>query len=178
MRDVPAELAAALATRYRLERELGAGGMATVFLARDLKHERDVAIKVLEPTSLLPSVSTASFLRSARREPQAPAHPAALRFRTGGPLPFYVMPFIDGESLRARLRQVGRLPIGEVVRILHELADALAHAHAKGIIHPDIKADNVLAPTAMSFSRTSAYRERSWRRAAKPSLAPSAPSAT
>ena len=145
MRDVPAELAAALATRYRLERELGAGGMATVFLARDLKHERDVAIKVLRADSAA-AVGVDRFLSEIRTTGNL-KHPHILPLFDSGladAVPFYVMPFIDGESLRARLRQVGRLPIGEVVRILHQLADALAHAHAKGVIHRDIKADNVL----------------------------------
>ena len=145
MRDVPAELAAALATRYRLERELGAGGMATVFLARDLKHERDVAIKVLR-ADVAAAVGVDRFLSEIRTTGNL-KHPHILPLFDSGladAVPFYVMPFIDGESLRARLRQVGRLPIGEVVRILHQLADALAHAHAKGVIHRDIKADNVL----------------------------------
>ena len=145
MRDVPAELAAALATRYRLERELGAGGMATVFLARDLKHERDVAIKVLR-ADVAAAVGVDRFLSEIRTTGNL-KHPHILPLFDSGladAVPFYVMPFIDGESLRARLRQVGRLPIGEVVRILHQLADALSHAHAKGVIHRDIKADNVL----------------------------------
>ncbi len=145
MRDVPAELAAALATRYRLERELGAGGMATVFLARDLKHERDVAIKVLR-ADVAAAVGVDRFLSEIRTTGNL-KHPHILPLFDSGladAVPFYVMPFIDGESLRARLRQVGRLPIGEVVRILHQLADALSHAHAKGVIHRDIKVDNVL----------------------------------
>ena len=145
MRDVPVELAAALATRYRLERELGAGGMATVFLARDLKHERDVAIKVLR-ADVAAAVGVDRFLSEIRTTGNL-KHPHILPLFDSGladAVPFYVMPFIDGESLRARLRQVGRLPIGEVVRILHQLADALSHAHAKGVIHRDIKADNVL----------------------------------
>ncbi len=145
MRDVPTALSAALSSRYRLERELGAGGMATVYLARDLKHDRDVAIKVLR-ADVAAAVGVDRFLAEIKTTGQL-KHPHILPLFDSGsadPVPFYVMPFIDGESLRARLGRAGRLPIGEVVRILHQLADALAHAHAQGVIHRDIKSDNVL----------------------------------
>jgi serine/threonine-protein kinase len=145
MRDGPSSLAAALAPRYRIERELGAGGMATVYLARDLKHERDVALKVLR-ADVGAAVGADRFLAEIRTTAQL-KHPHILPLFDSGSAEsvlFYVMPFIDGESLRERLRRTGRLPIGEAVRVLRQLADALAHAHARGVIHRDVKADNVL----------------------------------
>ncbi len=119
--------------------------MATVYLARDLKHDRDVAIKVLR-AEVAAAVGVDRFLAEIKTTGHL-KHPHILPLFDSGSadsVPFYVMPFIDGESLRARLRHGGPLPIGEVVRILHQLADALAHAHARGVIHRDIKSDNVL----------------------------------
>ena len=142
---VPPRLAEAFAPRYRLERELGSGGMATVYLARDLKHERDVAIKVLR-RDVAAAVGAERFLDEIRTTAHL-KHPHILPLFDSGSSDgtlFYVMPFIDGESLRERLRREQRLPIGHIVRILRELADALAHAHAKGVIHRDVKPDNVL----------------------------------
>ena len=138
-------LSAALSQRYRLERELGAGGMATVYLARDLKHDRDVALKVLRE-DVAAAIGVDRFLTEIKTTAQL-KHPHILPlFDSGsaGVAPFYVMPFIDGESLRERLRRAGPLPIVDVVRILRQLADALVYAHALGVIHRDIKADNVL----------------------------------
>jgi eukaryotic-like serine/threonine-protein kinase len=143
--DIPAPLAAALLPRYRLERELGAGGMATVYLAHDVKHERQVAIKVVNRDLAL-VLGVHRFVAEIRTTAHL-RHPHILPLFDSGVadgLPFYVMPFVDGESLRARLQRDGRLPIAEAVRILRELADALAHAHARGIIHRDVKPDNVL----------------------------------
>ena len=132
---VPPMLANAFAPQYRLEREVGSGGMATVYLARDLKHARDVAIKVLKG-DVAAAVGAERFLDEIKTTAHL-KHPHILPLfdsgSTEGTL-FYGMPFIDGESLRDRLRREHRLPIGEIVRILRELADALAHAHAKG--HP------------------------------------------
>jgi serine/threonine protein kinase len=129
---------------YRIQRELGAGGMATVYLAHDIRHERDVAIKVL--TRDLAAVIGADRFIAEIRTTAHLRHPHILPLFDSGAadgLPFYVMPLVDGESLLSRLRQ-GPLPIAEAVGILREVADALAHAHASGIIHRDVKPDNVL----------------------------------
>ena len=145
MRVDPDVLSAALAPRYRLEREIGAGGMATVYLARDLKHDREVAIKVLKPDVAV-IVGADRFLTEIKTTAQL-KHPHILPLFDSGSdasVLYFVMPFIDGESLRQRLRRVGPLPINEAVRILRQLADALAHAHARGVIHRDVKSDNVL----------------------------------
>jgi Protein kinase domain len=129
MRDVPSALSAALSSRYRLERELGVGGMATVYLARDLKHDRDVAIKVLR-TDVAAAVGVDRFLAEIKTTGHL-KHPHILPLFDSGSadaVPFYVMPFVDGESLRARLRRTGRLPIAEVVRILHSTKPTTAIA--------------------------------------------------
>jgi eukaryotic-like serine/threonine-protein kinase len=142
--DVPAPLTAAFLPQYRILREIGAGGMATVYLAYDVRHERDVAIKVLK-RDLAAIIGADRFIAEIRTTAHL-RHPHILPLFDSGAadgLPFYVMPFVDGESLRSRLRQ-GPLPIAEAVKILREIADALAHAHASGIIHRDIKPDNVL----------------------------------
>ena len=138
-------LSAALSDRYRIERELGAGGMATVYLADDLRHRRKVAIKVLRP-ELAASLGPDRFLREIEVAAQL-THPHILPLHDSGAVDgflFYVMPYIDGESLRTRLDRVGELPITEAVRILREVADALSHAHALGVVHRDIKPDNVM----------------------------------
>jgi serine/threonine protein kinase len=152
MREVPTALSAALSARYRIERELGAGGMATVYLAHDLKHDRDVAIKVLK-TEVASAVGVDRFLAEIKTTGHL-KHPHILPLFDSGSadsLLFYVMPFIDGESLRARLLRAGPMPIGDVVRILRQLADALAHAHARGVVHRDVKADNVLVSDRQVF---------------------------
>jgi serine/threonine-protein kinase len=138
-------LAAALAPRYRVERAIGSGGMATVYLARDLKHERDVAIKVFK-ADIAAVVGADRFLDEIKTTAHL-KHPHILPlFDSGsaGNALFYVMPFIDGESLRDRIRREGQLPVGATVRILREVADALAHAHGRGIVHRDEKPQNVL----------------------------------
>jgi serine/threonine-protein kinase len=138
-------LSAALAGRYELVRELGAGGMATVYLADDVRHRRKVAIKVLRP-ELAASLGPERFLREIEVAAQL-THPHILPLHDSGAVDgflFYVMPYIDGESLRARLDRVGELPITEAVRILREVADALSHAHSMGVVHRDIKPDNVM----------------------------------
>jgi eukaryotic-like serine/threonine-protein kinase len=145
MPEVPRGLRDALSGRYRIGRQIGAGGMAAVYLALDLKHERDVAIKVLKP-DLAAAVGSDRFVRELRTIAHL-KHPTILPLFDSGTadgLLFYVMPFIEGESLRERLRRGGRLPVADVVRILRELADALAYAHAAGVIHRDVKPDNVL----------------------------------
>jgi eukaryotic-like serine/threonine-protein kinase len=137
-------LTTALADRYRLERELGQGGMATVYLAQDLKHHRQVAVKVLRP-DLAASLGADRFLREIEVAARL-QHPHILPLHDSGEADdflYYVMPYVDGESLRARLAQ-GELPIPDAVRILSEVADALAYAHARGVVHRDIKPDNVM----------------------------------
>jgi eukaryotic-like serine/threonine-protein kinase len=143
-----ARLADALADRYRILRELGEGGMATVLQASDLKHDRLVAIKVMRP-ELAAALGAERFLREIRIAAQL-VHPHILGLldsgRVGeGPdaLLYYVMPFVDGETLRARLARDGALPPRDALRILREMADALAKAHRAGIVHRDLKPDNI-----------------------------------
>ena len=134
-----------VATRYRLGRELGRGGMATVYVAEDLRHRRLVALKVLRP-ELAEGLSAERFLREIEITAQL-LHPHILTLIDSGEsngLPFYVMPYVDGESLRARLDREGALPVADGVRIMREVADALAHAHRRGVVHRDVKPENVL----------------------------------
>ncbi|MGH7513888.1 MAG: serine/threonine-protein kinase, partial [Gemmatimonadales bacterium] len=145
MADPPARLAAALANRYRVERELGQGGMATVYLAEDLKHRRKVALKVLRP-ELAATLGPDRFFREIEVAAGL-QHPHILPLHDSGEAAgflYYVMPFVDGENLRGRLTRHGELPIHEAVRLLAEVADALAYAHGQGVVHRDIKPDNVL----------------------------------
>jgi len=138
-------LAAALADRYRLERELGAGGMATVYLAQDLKHDRKVAIKVLRP-ELAAVIGADRFLSEIKTTANL-QHPHILPLFDSGAADsflFYVMPFIDGVSLRDRITREHQLPVGDAVRIASEVASALDYAHRHGVIHRDIKPENIL----------------------------------
>jgi serine/threonine-protein kinase len=131
--------------RYTIERELGVGGMATVYLARDVKHDRHVAIKVLRP-ELSHSLGTERFLREIHIVAKL-QHPHILGLIDSGEaegMLYYVMPYVQGESLRTRLAREGELPVSEAVWILREIADALAYAHGHRIIHRDIKPENVL----------------------------------
>jgi serine/threonine protein kinase len=130
---------------YAVEREVGQGGMATVYLARDLKHSRQVALKVLRP-ELASAMGGDRFPREIQIIAQL-AHPHILPLHDSGEMGgflFYVMPFVEGESLRQKLTRDGRMPVRDAVRILREVADALAYAHERGIIHRDIKPDNVM----------------------------------
>jgi serine/threonine-protein kinase len=142
----PAErLAAALADRYRIERELGQGGMATVHLAHDLKHDRKVALKVLKPE--LAAVLGAERFVVEIRTTAALQHPHILPLFDSGTADgflYYVMPFIDGETLRAKLDRETQLGIDEAVRIATNVADALDYAHRHGVVHRDIKPENIL----------------------------------
>jgi serine/threonine-protein kinase len=143
--SVPEKLAAALMDRYRIERELGAGGMATVYLARDLRHERQVALKVLRP-ELAAVMGGERFLTEIRTTAQL-QHPHILPLFDSGEaagLLFYVMPYIEGESLRDRLDREKQLPVAEAVAIATKVAGALQAAHDKGIVHRDIKPANIL----------------------------------
>jgi TolB-like protein len=138
-------LGAALADRYDVERELGAGAMATVFLARDPRHNRSVAIKVLKP-ELAAAIGHDRFLREIEISAQL-RHPHILPLydsgEAGGFL-YYVMPFIEGESLRDRLDRDGQLSVDDSLRIAREVADALGYAHSRGVVHRDIKPANIM----------------------------------
>ena len=145
MTGITEQLSTRLEGRYRIERELGAGGMATVYLAHDLKHDRDVAIKVLRP-ELAAVIGGERFLAEIRTTAHL-QHPHILPlFDSGeaGSFLFYVMPYLEGESLRNRLEREKQLAIGEAVRIASEVASALEYAHRRGVIHRDIKPENVL----------------------------------
>ena len=138
-------LKSVLADRYSIERELGAGGMATVYLARDLKHDRNVAIKVLRP-ELAAALGEERFLREITTTAGL-RHPNILPLydsgSAGGAL-YYVMPFVVGETLDDRLRRERRLPLHDALAIVREVADALGAAHAQGVVHRDIKPANLL----------------------------------
>ena len=145
MADPLARLQIALADRYSIERELGAGGMATVYLARDLRHDRPVAIKVLRP-ELAASLGAERFLLEIKTTAQL-THPNILPLLDSGEadgLLYYAMPFVEGESLRGRLSREKQLPLVEALRITREAADALGHAHSHGVIHRDVKPENIL----------------------------------
>ncbi len=156
MAGIPSRLVAALADRYRLERELGQGGMATVYLARDLKHNRDVAIKVLKP-ELAAVLGAGRFVQEIATT-AALQHPNILPLFDSGSADsylYYVMPYVEGETLRARLDRETQLGVEESVQLIRELADALQYAHAHGVVHRDIKPENILIhagrPTVADF---------------------------
>src|SRR3989441_7832523 len=143
--DLLPRLRTGLAARYRVERELAHGRMATVFLAHDLKHGRPVAIKVLHP-ELAAAVGTTRFLREIGFAAQL-QHPHIVPLHDSGEqdgLPYFVMPYVAGESLRARLEREPQLPIPEAVRIMGDVAQALGYAHGLGVVHRDIKPENIL----------------------------------
>jgi eukaryotic-like serine/threonine-protein kinase len=145
MTGVISRLRTAVADRYRIERELGQGGMATVYLAHDLRHERDVAIKVLHP-ELGAALGGDRFLAEIRTTARL-QHPHILPLLDSGTadgLLYYVMPYVSGETLRARLVREQQLPLDDALRIAREVADALEAAHSLGIIHRDIKPENIL----------------------------------
>ena len=145
MTDQLERLREALAERYSIERELGRGGMATVYLAQDRKHRRNVAIKLLRP-ELAAVLGAERFLREIEIAAKL-SHPHVLPLYDSGQaggLLYYVMPYIEGESLRDRLNREKQLPIGIAVRLAQQLAAALDHAHRHGVVHRDIKPENVL----------------------------------
>ena len=135
----------ALADRYAIEEEIGAGGMATVYLAEDLKHHRKVAVKVLRP-ELAATLGPERFLREVEVAAQL-HHPHILPLYDSGEADgflYYVMPYEQGQSLREKLVREGELPVTEAARILRDVVDALSHAHEQGVVHRDIKPDNVM----------------------------------
>jgi len=168
--DVLKPLSAALAGRYRIERELGRGGMAVVFLAEDLKHRRHVAIKVLRP-ELAKSIGSSRFLREIEIAAQL-SHPHIVPLFDSGETGkrgsgeetflFFVMPYVEGESLRDRLAREKQLPIEDALRITRGVADALEYAHRAGIVHRDIKPENILLqsghPVVSDFGIASAVQ--------------------
>jgi eukaryotic-like serine/threonine-protein kinase len=138
-------LSSTLASRYRLERELGQGGMARVFLAHDLKYEREVAVKVLRP-DLAAEVGAARFLREIQIAARL-HHPHILPLYDSDQmddLVFYVMPYVKGESLKQRIARERQLPVSDSLQIAREVADALSYAHGAGVVHRDIKPGNIL----------------------------------
>ncbi len=163
MTDDVARLTAALADRYTLQRELGQGGMATVYLAEDLKHHRPVALKVLKPElaavlgpeRFLREIEVASKLTHPHILPvydsghtagraDEPAQSSAIGHRLSAEFLYYVMPYVEGETLRGRLTREKQLPVDDALQIAREVADALSYAHSRGVIHRDIKPENIL----------------------------------
>ena len=143
--DTQALLQSGLADRYALERELGRGGMAVVYLARDLKHDRPVALKVLLP-ELAASLGAERLQREIRLAARL-QHPHILAVHDSGETSgrlWFTMPYVDGESLRDRLRREGRLAVDEALRITRDAAEALQYAHEQGVIHRDVKPENLL----------------------------------
>lgn len=145
MADEPAALAAALRDRYRIERELGHGGMATVYLARDLRHDRLVALKVMRP-ELAATLGPDRFLREIRLAAGLTHQHILPVFDSGvaDGIVYYVMPYVQGESLRDRLKREVQLPVETALGIVSRVAAGLEHAHRRGIIHRDVKPENIL----------------------------------
>ncbi len=144
-RDLEVRLQAVIGGQYRIVRELGGGGMSRVFLADEVELGRQVVIKVLPP-EMAAGVSVDRFRREIllAASLQHPHVVPLLSAGASGDLLYYIMPYIDGESLRQKLEREGELPVGEVVRILREVVDALEYAHSRGIVHRDIKPENVM----------------------------------
>src|SRR5499433_3220250 len=145
MSELRDDLQSALGTSYTLERELGGGGMSRVFLAEETALGRKVVVKLLSP-ELLAGVNIDRFRREiqlAARLQQAQIVPVLSAGEMNG-VPYYTMPFVDGESLRAKLTRDGKLPVHDVLNILRDVTRALAYAHEHGVVHRDIKPDNVL----------------------------------
>jgi serine/threonine-protein kinase len=143
--SVEERLRSALSDRYRIEREVGSGGMATVYLATDLKHNRKVAVKALRP-DLGEALEVQRFLREIDIAARL-THPHILPLHDSGEadgLLYFVMPFVEGESLQARLKREKQLPLDDAIQFAREIADALAYAHQQGVIHRDIKPANIL----------------------------------
>src|SRR3954471_24480078 len=153
MSDPAASLTSALDGRYAIVREIGSGGMATVYLAEDLKHRRRVAVKVLRP-ELAAVIGAERFLSEIRTTARL-QHPHILPLFDSGESDgflFYVMPYVEGESLRQRLDRETQLPIPDVVRIATAVAAGLDYAHRHGVIHRDIKPENILLHEGSALS--------------------------
>ncbi len=145
MTDTVGRLQTTFAGRYVLDRKIGEGGMASVYLAQDIKHDRSVAIKVMRP-ELAASIGPERFLREIRVAALL-QHPNILALYDSGEADgvlYYVMPFVEGESLRERLKREGQLGVADALRITREVAEALSYAHSRGVVHRDIKPENVL----------------------------------
>src|SRR5436309_932295 len=145
MADLLERLQESLASLYRIDRELGAGGMAVVFLAEDLRHHRQVALKVLRP-ELAAEIGPGRFLREIETAARL-THPHILPIHDSGETGdflYYVMPYVEGESLRGRLAREKQLPLDDALQIAREVADALSYAHSHGVVHRDIKPENIL----------------------------------
>ena len=152
MTTIPARVVDALAARYRVEREVGAGGMATVFLAEDLKHHRRIALKVLKP-ELAAILGAERFLKEIEVTANL-QHPNILPLYDSGEAAgflYYVMPFVEGESLRDRLNREKQLPVNEALRIADAVAAALQFAHEHGVVHRDIKPENILLQSGQAL---------------------------
>jgi serine/threonine protein kinase len=145
-RDEPeAGRGSVLAARYRLEEQIGSGGMATVYLARDLRHERNVALKLMHP-DLSAHMGLERFLQEIQIAANL-THPHIVPVHDSGSIdgqPYYVMPYVDGESLRDRLEREGQLAVGDALAIARDVAEALTYAHDRGVVHRDIKPENIL----------------------------------
>src|SRR5919112_1421047 len=164
---VPERLQAAVADRYRIEEEIGRGGMATVYRAEDLKHGRKVAIKVLAPGAG-PSYEPQRFLREIRIAARL-SHPQILPVHDSGEcdgLLYFVMPYAGCETLRDRLAREGQLPIDVALRIVRAVSAALAYAHRHGVVHRDIKPENILLhegePVVADFGVATALSAAGW----------------
>src|SRR5918995_7427875 len=145
MTDPQPDLRAGLRDRYEIQRELGRGGMAVVYLAQDLRHDRPVALKVLHP-ELAATLGPERFQREIRFAARL-QHPHILPVLDSGEAVgqlWYTMPYVEGESLRDRLRREGQLPLDDALQITREAADALGYAHSQGVVHRDIKPENIL----------------------------------
>ncbi|MBI3981891.1 MAG: serine/threonine protein kinase, partial [Gemmatimonadetes bacterium] len=145
MAELRDRLQSALGAGYRVEKELGGGGMSRVFLAEEVRLGRRVVVKVLPP-EMAAGVSIDRFEREIQLAAKL-QHPHVVPLLTAGSaddLLYYIMPFIEGESLRAKLAREGELPVVEVLRILRDVLDALAYAHHQQVVHRDIKPDNVM----------------------------------
>ncbi|UCG87137.1 MAG: serine/threonine protein kinase, partial [Gemmatimonadota bacterium] len=152
MSDLPAALKSALADRYKIERPIGRGGMATVYLASDLKHGRPIAIKVMRP-DLAASLGSDRFLKEieiAARLTHAHIVPLHDSGEADGFL-YYVMPYVEGSSLRTLLNREPRLGMSQAISIAEQVADALDYAHRMGVLHRDIKPENILLSHGHAF---------------------------
>ena len=145
MTEVRELLAEALSDRYILERELGRGGMATVWLARDVQQQQPVAVKVMHP-NLARALDSKRFFREMGIAASL-AHPLIVPLYdsgSAGGVPYYIMPYVEGESLYERLQRERRLSLDDALQITHDVADALGYAHSRGVLHRDVKPENIL----------------------------------